>query len=166
MTDRKQLKEDFDNLSNEEKQKILDQVNEEVDSEDGNTTITSISEMEELRDKLDKMTPQELFDHNVTANIRACYTLEQLTANLTRKNMKKLLLALLRLPEENSSLKFGGTVQQKKAAEQSFIQAQVALNSKIHVIACQAAQKSRYAEEQKQKEQEDSENKKEGENNE
>lgn len=158
------LKEDFENLSEEEKQNVLDEVNQEMDTEEGNTTITSISEMEELRDKIADMNPQELFEHNVTANIRACYTLERLTENLTRKNMKKLLLAVLRLPEENATLKFGGTSEKKKAAEQAFIQAQVAFNSKVHVIACQAAQKSKLAEEEKLKENEETQNK--GENNE
>lgn len=153
-----QNKKNFEEMTDEQKQKVLEEVNDEVESEEGNTSITSISEMDEISKKMDEMTPEELKEHNVSVNIRACYSVENIVENLSKKNLKKVLMAILRLPEENASLTFGGTEKGKKDAEMAFIQAQVALNSKVHVITRLAAERSKQAKEDQKNQQQGEDN--------
>jgi len=140
-------------MSDEEKQKVLDEVNEETEEFQGNTSITTLSEMDDISKRIEEMSPKELFETNVNSNIRACYELDRLADQLSKKNLKKLLLATLKLPEENASLNFGGTT--RKLAEYAFIQSQVALNSKIHITVCGAAERSKREREEQAKQSEE-----------
>lgn len=147
---------DLANLSEKDKQKIVDQVNELGDEDiSGNTVITSIGDHEEFRKQLDDLTPKQMYEQNVASNIRSAMKLDPLLEQMSKKNLKKLLMAVVKLPEPNFSLNFGGTT--KKISENAFIHAQVCANTKTYIQSVDAVARARYEKlKQIEKEQEES----------
>lgn len=149
-------------LTEQQKQKIVDEVNElpdEADIGDGNTVIKTLADDEDFAKKMAAMTPKQIYEQNVASNFRSTMVLGQLLPKLSKKNLVRLFLATVKLPEENARLSFGGTDQDKKMAEAAFIQAQVANNTRTHIVSVNALARSRYEQEklkgEQPKEQED-----------
>jgi hypothetical protein len=134
---------DLQELSDAEKQKIVDQVNEMGDEDiSGNTVITSIADHEEFSKQLDSLTPKQMYEQNVASNFRSAMKLDPLLDQMSKKNLKKLLLAIVKLPEPGFSIKFGGT--SSKASENAFIHAQVCANTKTYIQSVDAVARARY----------------------
>lgn len=130
-------------LSLEEKQKILDEINAPDEESEGNTEISYIAENEALMEQVGKLTPKQLYEQNLAANVRSTMMLGSMVKSLSKKNLQRVMLAVLKLPSEGDSLEFGGTQEQKNLAYQAFIQAQVASNSKTYILSINAAAKAK-----------------------
>jgi hypothetical protein len=148
-------------LTENEKEKIIKEINElpdEADVGDGNTVIKTLSEDEEYSKKVAEMTPRQIYEQNIASNFRSAMILGQLLPKLSKKNLVRLFLATVKLPEENAKLSFGGTNEDKKLAEAAFIQAQVANNTRTHIVTVNALAKSRYEKEKQASNEEQKEN--------
>ena len=133
------IKETIENLTEDQKNKLVDEINELPTEElGGNATLKSVSEDEELSKKIAKLTPKELLDQNIAANYRSRSILGDLLPQMSKKNLIKIFLATLALPENNSNLTFGGTRDAIKLCHWAFIQAQVAENSRMYVVSTEA----------------------------
>jgi len=129
---------ELDNLSESEKEKIVDELNSLPEEAGGNTTIVTASQDERLSKIIAEMTPKEIFEQNVAANFRSRQVLSDLLPQLSKKNLIRVFLATLALPETETDLKFGGTSEDIKRTEYSFIQSQVACTSKMYVVSTEA----------------------------
>lgn len=134
---------DLENLTEAQKRKIVDEVNELGDEDiSGNTVVTSIGDHEQFRKQIENLTPKELYEQNVASNFRSAMKLDPLLDQMSKKNLKKLLLAIVKLPEPGFNLSFGGT--SKKASENAFIHAQVCANTKTYIQSVDAVARARY----------------------
>jgi hypothetical protein len=145
-----QALKDIGNLSDEQKLDLVKQANESKDDIEGNTEIVYPAEDEKLMETIKAMSPKELFDRNVAANIRCCYQLEPILSNMSGRNLKRLLMAVLQLPEEGANLQFGGTREAKQQANYAFALAQQAFNSKIYVTSVKAVTQAKLAKKQEE----------------
>lgn len=151
------LKDLAEQMSDADKKRVIDEVNalpEDADAPSGNTVISTLADDEELRKQIESLSPRELYDQNVGSNFRSCFKLQEILPKLSKKNLIKVLIATIKLPEQGAVLKFGGTPEQIKQAEWAFIQSQVAANTKTYITSIDAAAKARYEKLQKQKESE------------
>ena len=139
------LKGQLENMSEGEKNKLIDEVNAlPDDAPEGNTVISALADDAALKAEIDKMSPKEIYEQNVAANFRSCFKLQDILPTLSKKNLIKVLIATVKLPESNAVLKFGGTPDQIKATEWAFIQSQVAGNSKTYITSIDAAARAKY----------------------
>jgi hypothetical protein len=145
--------EELNNLTEQQKKKIIDEVNE-LGEEDlsGNTVVTSIADHEQFKQQIDALTPKQMYEQNVAANFRSAMKLDPLLEQMSKKNLKKLLLAIVKLPEQGQRLTFGGVT--KKQSELAFIHAQVAANAKTYIQSVDAVARAKY-EKLKQSQQEE-----------
>lgn len=157
-------------LSNEIKQKIVDEVNSpQVEAEpEGNTSLFSMGSMEELKPFLKDLTPLEMFDKSVALNQTTIANLAEILPKLSKKNIMRLFFATLKLPEQGASLKFGGGQQEQKLCEMAYANSQMARNSLVHVLGTTAIAQARLVKsrEQEMKGQESAKSNPEGESNE
>jgi hypothetical protein len=143
-------------LTEEQKQAIVEQANLELETEkqEGNTVVTSASEDDKLMEMINSFSPKELFEQNVSASYRSLAKLDAILPRLSKKNLHRLIIATLRLPEEGLNLNFGGTAQDVETAKQAFIQAQIARNASVYVLGTKAMAQARLAKKAEQKEKE------------
>ena len=146
------MNEELNNLTEEEKQKIVDDVNnnEEVEFEEGNTstfTLDQIGEGESMGSSA-----QEQYQKAIGANVRALSILDSILSQkkISSKNMRKLVFATLKLPEEGATLKFGGTEEQKQVCEFAYAQMQLAANTRAFIMGVNAMKEARKAEQLKE----------------
>jgi len=152
------IKEQLENMSEGDKQKIVDEVNAlPDDAPEGNTVISALADDEAVKAEIDSMSPKEIYEQNVAANFRSCFKLQEILPKLSKKNLIKVLIATVKLPESNAVLKFGGTPEQVKTTEWAFIQSQVAGNSKTYITSIDAAARSKYEKLKKQQAEESAE---------
>jgi len=78
-------------LSDELKQKIIDEVNSPADEpeEKGNLSLFTMGSMEELKPFLKDLTPLEMFDKSVAINQTTIANLADLLPRLSKKNIIK-----------------------------------------------------------------------------
>jgi hypothetical protein len=147
---------DLENLTEAQKRKIVDEVNEMGDEDiSGNTVVTSIADHEEFSKRLNELTPKQMYEQNVASNFRSAMKLDPLLEQMSKKNLKKLLMAIVKLPEPGFNISFGGTT--KKISENAFIHAQVCANTKTYIQSVDAVARARYEKlKQIEKEQEES----------
>lgn len=149
-------------LSQEEKEELVDKVNEELESGEGEDEgNTSIFTMNDISEEAGQGSAQAQYEKSITANAQSIYALDQLlnskgSVKISRKNLVKLLIATLKLPEEGATLKFGGTKDQQQMCEFAFAQAQLAANTRAFVLGVSAMRQQRRA----MKEQEEAEKQK------
>lgn len=140
-------KEELNNLTDEQKQKIVDEVNAEPESQEGDDGNTSIFTMNDIDEKAGEGSAQEQYEKSVTANAQAIYTLEQMFnmkgTKISNRNLKKLIFATLKLPEEGAVLKFGGTKQQQQMCEMAYAYMQLAANSRAFILGVNAMRQAR-----------------------
>ena len=139
-------------LSQEEKEHLVNKVNEDLKSEDskeeGNTSLFNMSDIDE---KAGQGSPQEQYDKCVSANVTSLATLHNILSTkdpsyqISRKNLIKLIFATLKLPEEGSVLKFGGTKEQQQVCEFAYAQMQLAANTRAFVLSVNAMREQRRA---------------------
>ena len=145
-------------LTDEQKQKIVDEVNSEDEEEYGNTTISSIADDPDAKEMMDKVNPKNLYENQIASNFRSTYHLGQLLPSLSKKNLIKLLMFVCKLPEKDGYIKFGGTKKDQQTANEAFIQAQVASNSKTYIMSVDAAARSKLEKQKAQTEQQGEKN--------
>lgn len=160
------MKEELKDLSEEQKEKIVDEVNQEAESEEileeGNTSIFN---MDEIDENAGLGTPQEQYDRAIMTNVRATAILENILNNksqstshkISNNNLKKLIFATLKMPEAGAVLKFGGTSQQQQLCEFAYAQFQLAANTRAFVLGVDAMRRARQVEKLKQEATEKSE---------
>lgn len=131
---------ELEGLSEAEKQKVLDEVNSlpEEDVNGGNTTIVTASQDEKLSKIIESMSPKEMLEQNINANFSSRMQLGKLLPQLSKKNLIRVLMATVALPETDMDLKFGGTPEDIKRAQWAYIQAQVAENARMYVVSTEA----------------------------
>lgn len=154
-------------LSDETKQKIVDELNSEQEEvETGNTSLFSMGSMEELQPFLKELTPLEMFDKSVVLNQTSTANLVHVLPKMSKRNIIKLLFATLKLPEPGATLKFGGKQEEQRMCEFAYANTQMARNALVHVLGTTAIAQAKLVKkrEQEAKQSEQSENK--GENNE
>lgn len=136
---------ELEGLSDVEKQKVLDEVNSlpEEETGGGNTTIVTASQDEELSKIINNMTPKEMLEQNINANFSSRMQLGKLLPQLSKKNLIRVLMATVALPETDMDLKFGGTPEDIKRAQYAFIQSQTACTSKMYVVSTEAMSRAR-----------------------
>ena len=140
----------IDELTDEQKQNIVDEINASDDEQpEGNLTVSTASEDPEVKGMLDKVSPKDLYEAQISANFRSNYHLGQLLPKLSKKNLMKLLMFTCKLPEKDGTLEFGGTKQQKEMAYEAMMQAQIASNSKTYILSVDAAARARLDRENK-----------------
>lgn len=161
-------KQDIKDLSQEEKEELVEKVNEELkgesdESEGGNTEVFTMNDIDE---KAGEGSAQEQYDKCLGANTTSLATLHNIlntkdkSYQISRKNLIKLIFATLKLPEEGATLKFGGGEQQKQACEFAYAQMQLAANCRAFILGVDAMRAQRKAmkakeEEEKNKDAED-----------
>jgi hypothetical protein len=122
-------------LSQEQKEKIVDEINNSPEEEEsGNTSLFTMGSMEELKPFLKDLTPQEMFDKSVAINQTTLANLADILPKLSKKNIMRLFFATLKLPEKGANLKFGGGPQEKQLCEMAYANSQMARNAMIHVL--------------------------------
>lgn len=122
-------------LSQEQKEKIVDEVNSGSDEPiESNTSLFTMGSMEELKPFLKDLTPLEMFEKSVALNQTSMANLDQILPRMSKKNIIKLLIATLKLPEKEAYLKFGGSQNDQKLAELAFANSQLARNALVHVL--------------------------------
>lgn len=146
-------REELKNLTEEEKQKIVDEINSEPerDSEESSSEegTTSIFTMDDIDEKAGEGTAQAQYERSVTANHTSLATLHNIlhtkdkSYQISRKNLIKLIFATLKLPEEGATLKFGGTEQQKQVCEYAYAQMQLAANTRAFILGVDAMRQAR-----------------------
>lgn len=143
--------QELNDLSEEQKEKIINEVNAESDSEEsGNTSIFTLDEISESVEPSDE-SAQAQYEKAISANAQSLYILEQVlnsksTASISRKNLVKLIFATLKLPEEGATLKFGGTRDQQQMCEFAYAQMQLANNCKAFILGVNAMRQARQVE--------------------
>lgn len=121
------------NLSDEQKQKIVDEANLVDNSEDdGNIQIITAKEagmFEEATARGDVKGQIARFSAmNVHARSKADILFD--SANISNRNIKKAVLAACAIPDNDATIKFGGTKQQQEAAETLFYYLQTAVTTR------------------------------------
>lgn len=146
-------KDELKNLTDEQKEKIVEQVNDEALNEEapeeGNTSIFNMGDIDE---SASEGTAQAQYEKSVSINSQSLYTLDQLLSKgsnsgmyISRKNLIKLMFATLKLPEEGAVLKFGGTQDQRAACEFAYAQMQLAANTRAFILGVDAMRQQRRA---------------------
>jgi hypothetical protein len=142
-------------LSDELKQKIVDEVNSDIEPEQpGNTSLFTMGSLEELKPFLKELTPLEMFDKSVAINQTTIANLADILPKLSKKNIIKLFFATLKLPEQGASLKFGGKQQDQQMCEVAYANSQMARNALVHVLGTSAIAQARLVKSRELKEQE------------
>ena len=141
----KDLKDNIRELTAEEKKKIVEEANATPDTPEGNTTVTQIADDEKLMQQIESMTPKELFESNIAASFRSIHALDKMLPQLSKKNLVKLLLATLKLPEDDLYVNFGGQKKDKELALECFMKCQIARNAYAYVVSIRAAAQARLA---------------------
>lgn len=142
------MKEELKELTDEQKEKIVDEVNAEAlegeSTEEGNTSLFT---MDEIDPSTAELTPQQQYEKAVTANSTSLATLDGLFSQkkISQKNMRKLVFATLKLPEEGATLEFGGTEEQKQLCEFAYAHMQIASNTRAFVLGVSAMRQQRKA---------------------
>lgn len=145
------MSKELKDLSKEEKEELVDKVNEDLanvdESSDGNTEIFT---MNDIDPKAGETTPQQQYEKALTANSQALYAVDQIfskhnSVKISHKNMKKLIIATLKLPEEGAVLKFGGTKDQQQMCEFAYAQMQLAANCRAFILGVNAMKEQRRA---------------------
>ena len=143
-------------LSQELKEKIVDEVNADTDEiiEEGNTKLFNLDETEGENSMGESAQAQ--YEKSITANAQALYSLQMLFSNqsskISKRNMIKLIFATLKLPEEGATLEFGGTREQKQMCEFAYAQMQLACNTKCFILGVNAMKQQRRAMKAKEEE--------------
>lgn len=140
------------NLTEEQKKKIVEEANALPQEPEAGleTSVTYAADDNKLVEQIASMTPEELFERNVAASYRSLMKLEGQLQRLSKKNIIKLMLATLKLPDEGMRVNFGGTKADIENATQAFVQAQVARNSFVFVTGTQALFKAKLAKKQEE----------------
>tara|TARA_R100001086_G_scaffold249160_1_gene188067 strand:- start:600 stop:1094 length:495 start_codon:yes stop_codon:yes gene_type:complete len=140
---------DLKELSEEQKEELLDKVNQDLanDSgeEEGNTSVFTMNDIDE---KAGEGSAQAQYEKSITANAQSLYTLDKILnskmgAKISRKNLVKLIFATLKLPESGATLKFGGTKDQQQMCEFAYAQMQLACNTRAFVLGVDAMRQAR-----------------------
>ena len=140
-------------LSQETKQKIVDEVNNlPEEKEESNTSLFNMGSMEELKPFLKDLTPLEMFDKSVAINQTTLANLADILPKLSKKNVMRLFFATLKLPEKGANLKFGGGPQEKQLCEMAYANSQMARNALVHVLGTTAIAQARLTKKQEQEE--------------
>lgn len=154
---------DLKDLTKEEKEELVDRVNEDLKSEpdeprEDDEGTTSIFTMNDIDEKAGEGSAQAQYDKSVTANATSLAVLHSIlntkdkSMEISRKNLVKLIFATLKLPEEGAYLKFGGTDQQKQVCEFAYAQMQLAANCRAFVLGVDAMRQHRRALKEAEKE--------------
>lgn len=158
----------MEELTNEEKQKIVDEINEDLKNEEefpNEPGTTSIFTLDDIDNQAGEGSAQAQYDKAVSANATSLAILHNIlntkdkSMEISRKNLVKLIFATLKLPEEGAFLKFGGTAQQKQICEYAYAQMQLACNTRAFVLGVSAMREQRRAMKVAQEEAEQKENK-------
>jgi hypothetical protein len=140
-------------LSQETKQKIVDEVNNlPEEKEESNTSLFNMGSMEELKPFLKDLTPLEMFDKSVAINQTTLANLADILPKLSKKNVMRLFFATLKLHEKGANLKFGGGPQEKQLCEMAYANSQMARNALVHVLGTTAIAQARLTKKQEQEE--------------
>lgn len=140
-------------LSEELKQKIVDEVNSDSEPEDeSNTSIFTMGSLEELKPFLKELTPLEMFDKSVAINQTTLANLADLLPRLSKKNVIRLFFATMKLPEKGANLKFGGGPQEKQLCEMAYANSQMARNALVHVLGTTAIAQAKFVKKQEMEE--------------
>lgn len=136
-------------LSEELKQKIVDEVNSGSEPEEpGNTSLFTMGSLEELKPFLKELTPLEMFDKSVAINQTTLANLADLLPKLSKKNVIRLFFATMKLPEKGANLKFGGGPQEKQLCEMAYANSQMARNALVHVLGTTAIAQAKFVKKQ------------------
>lgn len=143
-------------LSQEQKEKIIEELNSEQEVEEsGNTKLFTMANLEELKPFLKELTPMEMFDKSIALNQTTIANLSDILPRLSKKNLIRLFFATIKLPEQGATLKFGGKKEEQQMCELAYANAQMARNALIHVLGTTAIAQAKLM---KKKEQESAEN--------
>lgn len=149
MADLEKLK----NLSPEEKEELVEKINQDVEEngveEESNVVATAIADYPEVTEKLSRMTPEEIRKQQDAMLKHARYQLDEVLGDLSKKNLKRLVMALLAVYEGNPNLDFGGTEKDKEKAHMVYAIAQQALSAKIYLETTNAVERAKKDEELK-----------------
>lgn len=121
------------NLTDEQKQTIVDEVNQDTETEaDGNVQIISAKEAGLFEDATFKGDIKGQIAKFTAINVHARAKVDTLfdSTKLSNRNIKKAVLAACAIPEEGASITFGGTPQQQEASEALFQYLQVAITTR------------------------------------
>lgn len=155
-------------LTPEQREKIVEELNNPSEVEpEGNTSIFTMGSMEELQPFLKELTPLNMFEQSVALNHTSLSNLSHILPQLSKKNLIKLFFATLKLPEEGSTLKFGGTEDDLRNCEMAYANAQLARNALVHVLGTTSIAQARLVKKREQEAAQAEQSEiKEGENNE
>jgi hypothetical protein len=140
-------------LSEELKQKIVDEVNSDSEPEQsGNTSLFNMGSLEELKPFLEALTPMEMFDKSVAINQTTIANLADILPRLSKKNLIRLFFATMKLPEKGATLQFGGSQDDKKWCEIAYANSQMARNALVHVLGTTAIAQAKLVKKKEQEE--------------
>ena len=126
-------------LTEDQKQAIVDEANDTSEvSEESNTSLFNMGDLDELKPFLEELTPLDMFDKSVAMSKTSMANLDDLLHRLSKKNIIKLFFATMQLPEDGSVLKFGGTKEDKALCEIAFANSQMARNCLVHILGTSA----------------------------
>lgn len=125
-------------LTEDQKQAIVDEANTTEDTSESNTSLFTMGDLDELKPFLEELTPLDMFDKSVAMSKTSMANLDDLLHRLSKKNIIKLFFATMQLPEDGSVLKFGGTKEDKALCEIAFANSQMARNCLVHILGTSA----------------------------
>jgi hypothetical protein len=135
------------NMSQEEKEELVEKINKDVEEngieEESNVVATAIADYPEVAEKLNKMSPDQIKQQQDAMLKHARYQLDGLLGDLSKKNLKRVIMSLLAVYEGTPNLDFGGTKEDKEKAHMIYAIAQQALGAKIFLETTNAVERAK-----------------------